>query len=770
MTRLPHSNSLSPPASEDDHSTSSSAALFYLTSTNYSEVESAYLTSEEVGFQDDEDDDNYDSDYYRGGEDDVSGGITTPKCSNSRHGSSGTDTRSNRRIERDSDVLGKYFRKGDCPMDQHQVVYLDPLMSSLLGVEVLPPLRNRNQGPDCKKLSSNRQLLVQKRQRGMASFDVLEGSSRDAFSFDDEDDDDDDDDDEEEDEEDNHDDDNGDDDTMKNRPIDLGASLSQSMIPKYARRRGPIRRLRRQLGNNNKHDKQKRNQHKRRARGKAKHHGLINNTSIEIDRHILQVEMARKRLQSVKSDIKFTQSRAKKLMLGAQQSANRVSKLSKNIFDLECKLDLSLRALEQERDAINKNLAKLAHLNAMERALEDEANEIECNLRDCLEHGERAGVAVKSSASMNGNQLEDGTSDDIGGDIASRRRRADTDASFVTAKQPSPTTSAFGKRSASHNDLRQQHNQFMSHRKSSNAQVSPIEKKTSSARKVLTQMPSFLRIHDLEMDEIHLKSKSNDRPDLFPIHSNNDSHHALNALMKLALKYATDESSRWTPDRGTESILSKRPTCDQKWHYATESDIFVWYGKLDAGYKSELPAIKARAMVKTSARNLLELLIDSSKVKQYNKMSLGREDKAFIKEGLETNNGKIEGEAKIVRSVSNVPMIRKKLELVSLLYAKALDEKMDGMKGYIIVNRSVWEDENRAPTADGNGDTVSDCNYIRSEILLGVNLIRDIGQDSKCEITTINHFYTPGTPTFGARQFGMKAASNFLRDLQNQFE
>mmetsp|Transcript_3761 Transcript_3761/g.7190 ORF Transcript_3761/g.7190 Transcript_3761/m.7190 type:complete len:680 (-) Transcript_3761:905-2944(-) len=675
-------NSMSSSQSEDN-SASSSAALFYLTSTNYSEVESAYLTSEEVGYNEDEYDfynngDNYNANVSR------KGGVSTPKCSNSRYGGSSSG---NGTGYRSFDTRGNtQFRKrnnGQKMIDNHQVVRLNPLLSSLLGIDVLPRMNKQEDGDGAMPFSTN-----------VMHF---QNSSRDTFSSDGEED-------EEEEEEEEYDDDDDDDD----KPIDLGASMSHRT--NHTRKRGPIRRLRRRIAKNTKEPKHQKHRHNRKARGKVRHHELIHDASTEIDRNILQVEMTRKRLQSVKSDLKFTQSRAKKLMLGAQQSANRVSKISKTILELECKLDLSLRALEQERDAIDKNLAKLAHLNALEKDLKDQAMEMEGQLRVYyLERGEREGVpATQLFVSMNGtgnHQLENG---------------------IVSDATPN-------------NDLCQpQH--------------------------------SFLRIHDLEINDMHLKSKGNNRPDLFPIHSNDDSHHALNALMKLALKYATDESSRWTPDRGTENIISKRPISDQNWHYATDSDIFVWYGKLDTSYKSELPVIKARAMIRTSARNLLELLVDSSKVKQYNKMSLGREDKAFIKQGLETNNGLIKGEAKIVRSLSNVPMIRKKLELISLLYARQLDENTDGVKGYIIVNRSVWEDENRAPTEDGDGGTASDCNYIRSEILLGVNLIRDIGQYNKCEITTVSHFYTPGTPTFGARQFGMKAASNFLRDLQNHFQ
>lgn len=791
----PSSNSIPSPQRSEDNSTSST--LFYLTATNYSEVESAYMTSDEVGYHDDyfrgysNDDDDYDDD-DRGKDDrdeavvqayssNLDDGISTPRCNNSRHGSTDVGRR-NKGMNTTAAAASAIGT--DDTMD----VKLNPLMSSLLGIEILP--RSPDASPFLTTGTSKKQLSILKRElqvqqqqqqsqlsqeqgkRQGISFDI-HGSSIDMYSSDDEDDDDDDDDEEEEECDVSP--------TCHRRPtIDLGIPMSPNMHNVKQRRRGPIRRLRRQLTNNKHNEKNKRNRRKK-AKVKAKHHNLISDTSKEIDHQLLQVEIARKRLQAVKSDLKFTQSRAKKLMMSAQQSANRVSKLSKNIIELECKLDMSLRALEQERDAINQNLAKLAHLNAMEKALEDEARAIRTKLSNHLENTESV-VTEKPVVYVNGIHLDDDTQDPMGA-IVAQRRRAETDASFMTAQQSSPTMvhAPLRKRSASHNDLGHDRSHGgLESQSAKNVQVSPTpqtthENKTKNGGSgggsggTLLRMSSFLRVHDLDMDESHrIKLKNISRPDLFPIHSD-DSYHALNALMKLAMKCATDESSRWTPDRTTEKIISKRPASEHKWHYATMSDIFVWYGKLETGYKSEIPVIKARAIVKTSPRNLLELLIDSSKVTQYNKMSLGREDKEFIKEGIETNDGRIDGEAKIVRSVTNIPMIRKKLELLSLMHARTLDDKKDGMKGYIIVNRSVWEDEKRVPSDDGDGEEGNDSNYIRSEVLLGVNLIRELDQDGMCEITTINHFYTPGTPTFGARQFGMKAAANFLRDIQNQF-
>jgi len=44
-------------------------------------------------------------------------------------------------------------------------------------------------------------------------------------------------------------------------------------------------------------------------------------------------------------------------------------KSQKTVVELECRLDMSLRALEQERDNLDSNLSELAHLNASKQAM-----------------------------------------------------------------------------------------------------------------------------------------------------------------------------------------------------------------------------------------------------------------------------------------------------------------------------------------------------------------------------------------------------------------
>ena len=115
-------------------------------------------------------------------------------------------------------------------------------------------------------------------------------------------------------------------------------------------------------------------------------------------------------------------------------------------------------------------------------------------------------------------------------------------------------------------------------------------------------------------------------------------------------------------------------------------------------------------------------------------------------------------------------MMRKGFELISLLYARKLDEERDGINGYILATRSVWESEKNAPLGDKDGSSESN-DYVRSEMLLGVNLVREVkGHPDRCELTTVTHFHTPGVNVYVAKPFGMKAARNFIQDIRDVIE
>ena len=110
------------------------------------------------------------------------------------------------------------------------------------------------------------------------------------------------------------------------------------------------------------------------------------------------------------------------------------------------------------------------------------------------------------------------------------------------------------------------------------------------------------------------------------------------------------------------------------WYEALDSsqEVLVWSGKFIGGndlYGAELPIIKTTSIIHKSPKYLAELLMDSTKVKAYNKMSLGREDVEVFQSGVDTtvDEGKFGnvGESKIVRNLTRPPMVNSNLEFVS---------------------------------------------------------------------------------------------------------
>lgn len=199
--------------------------------------------------------------------------------------------------------------------------------------------------------------------------------------------------------------------------------------------------------------------------------------------------------------------------------------------------------------------------------------------------------------------------------------------------------------------------------------------------------------------------------------------------------------------------------------------------------------------------------MDSSKVQSYNKMSLGRKDVVVFQQGVDTESGSdsitssgassfaLNGEAKIVRNVTKPPLSKKLMDFVTLMYARRLQEEDNVSPGYlgggttassggdgdneeqsyIVVTRAVsggrWgsnntsRDSSTKKTDDDDDDTEE---MIRSEILLGVNLLQSIpGEPDKTEVTAVTHVYSPSVPTMLAGTVGVKGAIDFIKDIRD---
>jgi len=343
-----------------------------------------------------------------------------------------------------------------------------------------------------------------------------------------------------------------------------------------------------------------------------------------------------------------------------------------------------------------------------------------------------------------------------------------------------------------------------------------MEDEKKHQKSVLDETTAFIRAHDLELtdadiakcieeaengdDEQRTDVTSINKKELLSVNSCG-SGAIMNALVTVGLHEATDESSRWIAISATDRILKKRAKLLKKglpldgdgdgpiimgpWtNAAIGKEVFVWYSKCTRpGHGSEYPVVRSRGLIPASAADVVELIRDSDRVTDYNKMALGREDQAMLTLQVEGGGGSdlhcsetkcpelgVPGEAKIMSSKSQPPLVRKPLEFKTLFYARRVNDGEEGVEtdgvAYITVGRSVWESPDG--TAEG-----SDGSTIRCELMLSVNLVREIKTENGemwCELTSITHGVSPGVPIFVGKQLGLVAAENYIKDIRTLFE
>eukprot|EP00980_Cylindrotheca_fusiformis_P015068 scaffold4157_cov136-Cylindrotheca_fusiformis.AAC.18 len=296
--------------------------------------------------------------------------------------------------------------------------------------------------------------------------------------------------------------------------------------------------------------------------------------------------------------------------------------------------------------------------------------------------------------------------------------------------------------------------------------------------KKLIQSDSFMRMHDFKLEGFGDRSDSslssdNDSPNFVFVDHNITP--ILQNLCQLGFGYVTDESDRFVPKCDTERILAKyRKKGDSNgapqnwkihpWNSVRDDDVLVWMGKCGHdGFGSNWPVCKARGLVRASPRALVEFLLDSTRVKEYNKMSQGRDDLVVYQGDLDTTAEDsffgFPGVCKVVRSRNKPRLLPKVIEITSLLYAKPLE---DSPGSYLIVNRSVFDDN--IGTLKNSKDTMT------SEMLLGANLIRPTDDSNEVsEFSSVTHIYPPGVPESLAKRVAPSSALNMIKDIQKLF-
>jgi len=239
---------------------------------------------------------------------------------------------------------------------------------------------------------------------------------------------------------------------------------------------------------------------------------------------------------------------------------------------------------------------------------------------------------------------------------------------------------------------------------------------------------------------------------------------AIESLVNAGLS-ASMNKKMWTPNGSTPKLLKtgdwdKTIFLPYEWERPVpvphtkgskgEKDVLVWSGTWSHKYYGhDLPAIRCEAIVNMSPKDLADLLVDSTRVKEYNKMSAGRDDILVLHDDEKCVTKVCIGRSKV---------IGKTLMLKSLLHMEELPGGGD-QGGYVIVSRAV--------AYAGDSEVAEDPKIIHSEMLMGLNVIRPVeGEKDRCVLINVNHLRSPMIPMMLAKRLGLSSAVNFINDIR----
>jgi hypothetical protein len=216
----------------------------------------------------------------------------------------------------------------------------------------------------------------------------------------------------------------------------------------------------------------------------------------------------------------------------------------------------------------------------------------------------------------------------------------------------------------------------------------------------------------------------------------------LDRLVASGLEMATQDPNdwiEWKAHSATKKLLEEHNNNEMA--ILEQGEVMVYIGKSKKeGHGSKLPIIKTKSILPLAAEEMAELLMDSSRVKIYNKLSVGRTDVRILGEGT-----------KVVCNLTKPPIAKSNMVSCTMMHSRRLDQE----GSHFVVSRA-------APGMID--DAMSE--LPRNDILLGVNLLEDRGPD-ECIMTAVTHIYSPALPTILAKKMGVSSAINFVKDIRN---
>jgi len=254
----------------------------------------------------------------------------------------------------------------------------------------------------------------------------------------------------------------------------------------------------------------------------------------------------------------------------------------------------------------------------------------------------------------------------------------------------------------------------------------------------------------IAVNDIHNTSCNNDSSMSSPAARN-----TRDELTQRGLEFSSNKDL-WIPERNTKwhikshcsglhDLAIPSSPLPSSWKELLDDNVLLWTGHIGSQI-----CLRAEGMIGKDAESLYKLLLDSSRVKEYNEVSLGRED-IWIMERLNGCDGTNEV-TKVVRGTNKAP-VRGMSPIIfhSLMHGKELD----GGAGYSIVTRT-------ARLLSIGGDVTSSLTMLCIGTLL---IYRIEGCDNQCIMVNATQFTAP-VPAMVARKLGLASNKTMFKALQ----
>ena len=188
---------------------------------------------------------------------------------------------------------------------------------------------------------------------------------------------------------------------------------------------------------------------------------------------------------------------------------------------------------------------------------------------------------------------------------------------------------------------------------------------------------------------------------------------------------------------------------DAAWDFlGIENEVSVWKLRPSSinmkEEDKEWPCMKSSTVIKGDAKVLIEYLMDSSRVAEYNRYCAGRIDVE-----------KISKESKIVWNRTNIPLAIKSYDFCTLMHSY-----MKYPKEYVLVSKGI-----RHPLVPVHKD------FCRSENIIGLNILKPFKMKRKgsyTEITCISHVRYGGTLPYVIQKSIFRGTVKYLHNLKEK--